>query len=134
MTKQVPDAVEFDGKTWITWDMPLDGFFIERGMATSLLGEGFHCTACNRGYVAGWVIEGDLLRIKTLISFGTNRDLFRRVFGFWRRNSIVAVWFTGDLRLYEKGDLLSERSLQLQIRAGRVLPIDSPLSRGITNA
>ncbi len=120
MTQQVPDTVEFDGKTWITFDMPLDGYFIERGMATSLLGEGFHCTTCNRGYVAGWVIEGDLLRIKSLISFGANRDLFRRVFGCWRRKSIVAVWFTGDLYLYESEKPSPERGLQLKVLRGRV--------------
>lgn len=124
MTQQVPDTVEFDGKTWITWDMPLDGYFIERGMATSLPGEGFQCTACNRGYVAGWVIEGDLLRIKTLISFGTNRNAFRRVFGFWRCKSIVAIWFTGNLNLYGNEKPSLERGLQLTVLRGRVTQIE----------
>lgn len=70
MTEQVPDTVELDGKTWFTWSTPLDGYFIERGMDTAIVDREFVCSACHRGYVAGWVVEGGLVRIKRLARFG----------------------------------------------------------------
>ncbi len=43
MTEQLPDTVELEGKTWFTWDTPLDGYFIERGMDTAIVDREFLC-------------------------------------------------------------------------------------------
>lgn len=119
MTEQVPDTVELEGKTWSTWNTPLDGYFIERGMDTAIVEREFLCSACHRGYVAGWVVEGGLLRIKRLTRFGGEGDLFDRLFGR-RKKSVVAVWFTGNLYLYESEEPWPEHGLQLQVLRGRV--------------
>ncbi len=118
MTDQVPDTVDLESKTFLTWSSPLDGYFIERGMDTVILDTGCHCTACHRGYVAGWSIDDGLLRLKSLTSFGGEVDLLRRVFGGWRRKPIFAVWFTGDLYLYAEENL--EVCIHVQVVAGRV--------------
>lgn len=118
MTEQVPDTVELEGKTFLTWSTPLDTYFAERGMDRAISGRGFRCTACNRGYVAGWSIKDGKLRLKSLTSFGGTEDLFRRVFGIWRWKPIFAAWFTGDLYLYEEHR--PEQCLRVLVAAGRV--------------
>lgn len=118
MTEQVPDTVELEGKALVTWCSPLDGYFIARGMDTAITQNGPNRTDCHRGYVAGWIIEDGLLRIKSLTSL-SGEDLFRSVFGGGRQRAIFAVWFTGDLYLYEEENL--EKCLRVKVEAGRII-------------
>jgi hypothetical protein len=130
MTHQVADTVLFEGTSYLNWDTPLDGYFIERGLMTRIVEEGARHPACRRGYVARWVVVDGLLRLAELERHQQPGSLFRRVFGKAAGRPLAALWFSGTLRLFEADRPQPGRWLELDVSAGRVCAVRRMLREG----
>jgi len=106
MTAQALERITYLGKRYSLRSLPLDSYFSDAhpkpdfGAITLSF-----CSACWRGYVGSWEIDGDqLLLIDILLPFSESEQSLLHLVSA-QKPPIVANWYTGELRL-QKGEPL----------------------------
>lgn len=108
MTAQSPDSLIYDGCTFMMFAEPLEAYFEQSGNRPDfvLLNRGTRCSACRRGYTAGWEVVGEKLFLTEIdgVMEGDNDVSLQAVFPN-SGDRIFANWFTGTI-LIPRGDEL----------------------------
>jgi hypothetical protein len=130
-TEQSPDVVIHDGVIYKLHERPNGKFPMEILWADREsrpnLSQGPHgmmSTACWRGYIAIWEIEGGVLYLKGLDAWqGDQKADLKALFPErFQDGKVKADWFTGTLALSEGFRLEKEPSITLKFEAGEMIP------------
>jgi len=134
-TAQFPDYLFYKGERFPIFSNPLESYFNAKNPRPSNL-FAYSCTACWRGYVATWKIEGGYLYL-TKLNEGTCASDSEEIplsKIFPREDAPVkAVWFSGTLRIPQGKQLqyvhmgygsVYEKELLLTIEKGRLIKED----------
>ncbi len=140
-TVQIPYKIVYEGeKYWLNTpvanpDLPLDTLGSEKlsEVRSSLPGGGPGSTACRRGYVAWWKVDGGVLYLTKLPSYFHHRsedrepgDLEELFPDRYEDGRVKADWFCGELVLHEEGRHWSEPTHELEFSEGKI-PLDKDI-------
>jgi hypothetical protein len=139
-TAQIPDQIIYDGQTLPLFSNPLATFLARNKALPTVFEEGFHTTACQRGYVATWEIRDRMLYLKKIekeyVIDGTEEMEWREIpltlIFPDTSGPVPADWYSGILRiplgkrlLYVHSGYASiyEKELHMEITSGMVREI-----------
>jgi hypothetical protein len=144
-TFQEEDVLVWDGTTNDMYSTPLEALFSPDNPKPKLFFEHSLSTACWRGYVGTWKIEGgELLLYALRQGHGTNLISLVKIDQEWT-SPVKAVWFTGTIRIgrgkwvrgmgWRSGDLspIREVDIFMNIEKGRLVStrqVDNKLKNG----
>ena len=128
-TAQIPDFLEYKGKTYKMHTNPLDYYFTKDNPRPKDFGK-FRCTACWRGYVAIWELKNKILYLKEVLE-GDNHgpDILKELFKD-SKGPVKAIWYSGTVSI-PQGKRLKyvhmgyrskyEKELKLQFEKGKLI-------------
>ena len=106
MTKQAGDILSYNGKKTTIATEPLKPYLETR----SDVGFVYKTTALVRGYIGKWEIKNKKLYLISLVGFIKNNKQVDLNYLFPNTTEVIAVWFSGDIRIPE-GDMLQKNNI-----------------------
>ena len=106
MTKQAGDILSYNGKKTTIATEPLKPYLVTRNDVSFI----FKSTALIRGYIGNWKIKNKKLYLVSLVGFIKNNKKVDLNYLFPNTTEVIAVWFSGDIRIPE-GDMLQKNNI-----------------------
>ena len=106
MTKQAGDILSYNGKKTTIATEPLKPYLVTRNDVSFI----FKSTALIRGYIGSWKIKNKKLYLVSLVGFIKNNKKVDLNYLFPNTTEVIAVWFSGDIRIPE-GDMLQKNNI-----------------------
>jgi len=110
-TDQTPDYLVYKGDTLAIYQIPLESYFDNHVRPESVFEEqGYHSTACGRGYIAYWELKNDRLYL-TSVRGAKGEIKLSLIFPSVKDNEKVFASWYNDLILNRYGKLLSHERM-----------------------
>jgi hypothetical protein len=92
MTGQVQENLLYNGRSYALIVEPLEGYLEQNSLKLEMIS-----TACRRGYIGSWKIEGSSLYLTKLQDFQGKELTFMDDYFTGHDGAVLADWFSGHL-------------------------------------